>query len=129
MTPDVLPILWLQISEVLRPAIDRYDEFTLDDIRILVTRGVHHCWIWAPDNEIEAVMICTVRTYPRKRTYLIQSIAGTGMKEWSKFLPMIEDFATALGCTEIETRGRKGWAKLSGFELSEYVCRKQIGGE
>ncbi len=127
VTHNLLPRLWPEIEQVISGAVEKFDEYTIDDLKAMLLRGSHHAWIWAPDGDIEAAMICTPRQYPRKRSYLIQLVAGTGMQDWLKYQPLIESFATALGCTEIETIGRKGWAKVPGFKLTEYVCRKEIG--
>jgi len=128
--PESIDAVWNTVYahiELMSPHSE--GELLPEDFYEALISGDMQLWIATNDGEIMASMISQVIPYPQKTVLRIISIGGESMGEWLQFLPTVEDWALAIGCTSLECWGRKGWLKiLKDWECSYHVLTKDLKG-
>ena len=109
-----IPYVWNNIIHLLRPAIKRArGRFTEESIFESLKHREMQCWISTVDNEIEAVCITQILTYPGIKVLSLPIVGGKNRHNWLCFQDTFEQFAIANGCQELEGYARTGWLGLS----------------
>lgn len=111
---------WPIMSKLLAPAVRRSrGRFTLDGLLQMVTDNGWDSWLMGSDDHpgADAAAVAGIVDYPGARAYSVFFLGGREMRDWlPSFLGAIEARAKELGCSAIETGGRRGWKRL----LSRY---------
>lgn len=84
------------------------------------------------DNRVIGIVLTTLNVGPQKKTCKIVLMVGGAFGDgWFKeSLEVIEDYATKMGCHEIEEYGRAGWEKIGpsvGWKKGYVVMYKELG--
>jgi|6_EtaG_2_1085325.scaffolds.fasta_scaffold70869_2 hypothetical protein len=105
-------------------------EWSADDIMAAICRTEMQLWAAYRDSgEAYALCVTQIVVYPQKKSCLIRLCVGKGMDDWMQFLEKIEEWARAMGCVQIEMRGRKGWEKTMknlGYDRVHIAMRKPL---
>jgi hypothetical protein len=120
--------------EFVEPQIERAlpcasKRFLPVDVLAFCIQNLAQGWFIREEQEIIAVMITRVETYPRQRTLNIFALSGSRMDEWySDVEAVLVDYAKRQGCTQLECQGRRGWEKVLGIEPRSTVFVKDLCG-
>jgi len=112
---DQIDAYWGTASPLIRKALDRGSNYTIDQIYHGLRSQEMQLWMWGDGT----ALVTTIQNKDAKRWCLFLALGGENMNEWSKYLPIVEDWARGRGCTEMRIYGRSGWKKL-GFDI-EYT--------
>jgi len=86
-------------------------------------------WVAVGDGECVAAMVTQIIIYPRKKIMRVIAIGGRDMKIWMKNIDMLENFALAMGCTELEAWTKRGFLRvLKDWKMSHIVIKKDLKG-
>jgi hypothetical protein len=87
-------------------------------------------WICVVNREIKAIIGTTVHKYPNgDKAGVIHFCEGQNRNEWLQHLKIIEQSMIEAGCTEIETKARKGWARVlrgDGYDIDHVNLKKRL---
>lgn len=121
--------VWDRVARVLQPAVDRYDGYTMNEVKAMIKSRRWQLWLAVDENnKIHAAGVTTINVYPQKKTCLILYVAGEEMKNWLHLMRDIESWAGQNGCKDLELRGRRGWSRVfADFDETGVICHKQIG--
>lgn len=104
--------LWPQIEAWIASAVaDTGDWWHSDDVLVGIESGGLTLWVVTDEDEFYGVVVCEVEVAPRKRVGVIALCAGRDQSEWLHLLPEVEGWARENGCSEVQVRGRPGWAR------------------
>lgn len=110
-----VPIVWNTYRPLIQRALDRGSEYSIDEIYSGLLKEEMQLWTWGTD----AALVTTIQNKGDKRWCLLLAMGGSKMDEWKPYLQVVEDWAFANGCQELQIYGRLGWKRL-GFKL-EYA--------
>lgn len=119
---------WSNIDHLLDRLVD--DKIDKDDIYKMISSGEWVLWLCVvPDsNLVTTVVVTSFIHYPKKTNLRIILLAGDD-EDWSFGIQIIEDFARANQCHDIEILGRKGWERTlrdRGYEFQNVTLSKRI---
>lgn len=122
--------VWSKVSEILKPAVDLFDGYLLEDVKAMIKHRTWQLWLGIDDdNEVHVVAVTVINNYPRKKTCLVLYTAGKEMDNWTHLMRDIEVWAGQNGCQDLEFRGRRGWLRvMTEFKQTGIIASKQIGG-
>ena len=115
---DQIPHVWDEVAPLIKKALDRGSNYTLQDIRLGLCISDMQLWTWVSE-KIDAAMVTSIQSRDDETWCLLLTMGGKNMDEWKDCLPIVEKWAKDNGCTELRIYGRSGWKKL-GFEI-EYT--------
>jgi hypothetical protein len=125
--PEHIPLVWDQVEPHLKRAVDRGSIYSLEDIYDHLRNNRMQLWTWnRPDTR--AAMTTGIIDGD---CYLITA-GGSHLSEWASEFKIVEKWAIDIGCGSIKIHGRKGWAKILGFdivgkdELGLYILEKKL---
>lgn len=87
----------------------------------------HDYMLWTSANS--AIVFQIVVTEASARKDLIVFMAGGDLQEIHEAEPALCDFARGIGCTHIQTVGRKGWERAlvqQGYQFASVTLIKQL---
>jgi len=67
-----------------------------------------------------AALVTSIQSKAGKKYCLLLALGGEALSSWFQYLPIVEAWAKDEGAEEVRVYGRKGWARLTGYEI-EYV--------
>jgi hypothetical protein len=104
-------LYWGEIEPFVKSALDTScGDYSIENVYYAIKNQDMQLWAWVEKDTIVAAAITSIVIYPLKKVCLIQLAGGSAMSEW-KNESLIEDWATAHGCTEMEIYGRRGWLR------------------
>ena len=115
---DQIPHVWDEVAPLIKKALDRGSNYTLQDIHLGLCISDMQLWTWVSE-KIDAAMVTSIQSRDDETWCLLLTMGGKNMDEWKDCLPIVEKWAKDNGCTELRIYGRSGWKKL-GFEI-EYT--------
>jgi hypothetical protein len=86
--------------------------WTLPALRTAIAENRAYLWLTWPD--LACAVITQIHDYPRAKVLDILWVCGRLPENWRGRVVYLEDWARGLGCTEVETGGRAGWARKLG---------------
>lgn len=98
--PEELPSVFPLINQLLMKIPRLGEKFGLPDIYAELETGAWQLWI-AGEEQIDAVMLTTVIKFPRTTELHLLGVAGSRMRDWLPFLPLMKEFARKSGCKRI----------------------------
>lgn len=127
----IIPDVWPSIEPLVRAAVDEGpgDETLADIVRDLAATQ-KQLWLVLVDNVVTAAVITTIAVFPQRKICRILYLGGKAPDTWYPELhDALVEWAKQLGCSAIESWGRRGWAKLARkvkATQSAVVYRKAI---
>ena len=83
--------------------------------------------LWCAYRErLEAALVTKIQTDAHSHYCLLLSCGGENPRHWAGHLPQVEEWARSHGCTEMRIYGRRGWAKLLGYDEVAVKMRKAL---
>ncbi len=97
------------------------------DVLMLVLQGQFKPWLVVEGDEIFAVMLTAIITYPRSKWCSVFLVAGSRMEEWlMAWTDIVESYAREQGCDKIEGYGRPGWERVTGARKASVQIVKDL---
>ena len=117
-TQDQIPYVWDEVQPLIKRALDRGSNYTLQDIRLGLCTSEMQLWTWRGE-KVEAALVTAIQSKDDAKWCLLLALGGTNLHEWKEHLPIVEEWARSHDCDELRIYGRSGWKRL-GFEI-EYT--------
>lgn len=123
---------WEKIKRLLEYGREYWeDHYTLDQLRLLLLRGVLQFWHLRREDEDEPHLgaMMQIDVYGQKKVLRVLWVGGEDFGDMIDFLWVLELWAAKLGCADIEVAGRGGFEKMLkeyGFEKTHVVLRKRL---
>lgn len=104
---------------------------SLDSVMAALDCGDLTAWVATDGDRLHSVTVTEILEGDAGRQCFIRHCArakgGAGLREWLRFLPVIEEYARLNGCLTIELIGRAGWERaLPDFEKKAVLLRKSL---
>ena len=117
--PEDVEEVWHHVRDGVQKAMVHSDSVQEgDDFVPELIEGKVRLWVFISEKLIVGHMITELIRYPRKsfvRVLTMQCDGGEkgmlGMDLWSKFVPVVEEYAALHGCAHIEAYTRKGMVR------------------
>ena len=109
---DEIDLYWETAAPLIKKALDRGSNYTLEDIYEGLKASEMQLWMWGS----EAALVTTIQNRDGLRWCLFLALGGEKLDEWAEYLPLVEEWARSNGCDEMRIYGRAGWKKL-GFDV------------
>lgn len=125
-----IPKVWNEIVPLLNRLVEYDDDVTLEGIQVDLLERKKQLWT-ATDQKINAVALTQIYSNSKSKVCLLFGCAGDDLSEWVGFMPVIEAWATSIGCDRMELRGRTGWVRVlknNGWVVEQVVLRKELNG-
>ena len=127
VAPEDIDRIWFGVEDYLQRALDRNDgEYLVSDYYNLIAEGKNQLWIMY-GGDIKAAIVTEVYQTPQKRIFDIILLGGDNMSEWIE--PLEEQMtkeAISQKCDLIKITGRRGWAKMNGFEEKHTIMVRRL---
>lgn len=129
VTPEFASAHAARLEEILSVALP-YGEVEPKQIIDGLPSGRYQMWLVSNDNEIVAVAVTEVVSYPARSALRIVALSGTGFDNWGLVLSeLLESFARCVNAKHIEAIGRRGLERLLkplGYEARYVVVAKEL---
>lgn len=108
---------WEHASPYINKALNKTGanaEFSLEDIKESLIDGKMQLWLWVKDEEVQAVGVTEILSYPRSNILSIPFVGSEKMtvEEWfSESVEELTKFAKHHECSGLKGYGRFGWIK------------------
>lgn len=122
--------VWPHVVEHLERAVAFSDgELKTEDFLSFLLAEEMQLWVAVGDRECVAAMVTQIIVYPRKKILRVIAIGGRDMKIWMQNIDMLENYALAMGCTELEAWTKRGFLRvLKDWKMSHIVIKKDLKG-
>jgi hypothetical protein len=120
--PWDVPVLWPTVAPMLQKALARQQELELDDVKQLCMNQSMQLW-YVPDSH---ALVTQIQNHPRLRVCMIVLCGGEGLHQRGPVMQALESYARAMQCLELRIQGRRGWARVLGFEPIATLMRKKL---
>ena len=122
--------VWPHIVEHLERAVAFSDgEIETEDFLPFLLNEEMQLWVAVGGGECVAAMVTQIIVYPRKKILRVIAIGGRDMKIWMQHIDMLENYALAMGCTELEAWTKRGFLRvLKDWKMSHIVIKKDLKG-
>ena len=121
-----IPIIWPQVRLLIKKALDRGSNYTIDEIYWGLINKDMQLWASVNDGRIEAALVTTIQIKDGVKFLRFLTLGGENMKEWKRFMPIVEKWAKDSGCTKAVAYGRIGWARQFGFNVEFTKMSKSL---
>lgn len=111
-----------QLRQWLEPALDRGgNTHSFDDVMAEIKAEKMQLWTGP-----KGAAVTLIYDYPLKRVLHV-FLAGGELEQVKDFVPSMEVWGRAMGCTEMTLAGRRGWSRvLDGWKPVLDVLAKEI---
>jgi hypothetical protein len=113
-----IPYVWERAEPLVQQALDRGSNYCVEDILEGLFNQSMQLWVY---HDFECVMVTAIQEKADTRFLLFLAMGGTGLKNWLKYLPIVEDWAKGEDCTEMRIYGRHGWSRYLPDFAVEYT--------
>lgn len=118
---------------LLSQAEDIISEFmSIEDVLLRVAAGKYQLWMAREEKIPFLCMVTEIITYPNKRVLKIVFLAGIEFRGFWNNMPVLEHWASKLGCSEITMQTRPAIAKLledQGYKVEALVVGKKLDAQ
>jgi hypothetical protein len=115
LQPEEIDYFWRHIKPFIQKVIDRGSVHTLDEVKNNLKRSYWQCWTWVAPN-LEAVVLTEIVG----NECCVVMASGKNLKDWiAPIIIQTEKFAAENGCNKIYILGRKGWARIADYKITE----------
>lgn len=125
--PSDLWSVWPMVEPLIDAAYAEVDQITPDVLSWLeAQKGL----LWIATDGLRVFAACTTSLERRRSGLACRIVACTdesGVSEWKRHLPAIEQYARREGCVKIEVSGRQGWSRvLPGYAPKTVSLEKRL---
>ena len=114
--------MWETVAPHLSKALARQGEFGAEDVKALCRSNAMQLW-YVPESH---ALVTQIQDKPLCRVCMIVLCGGTGLAASEAVMSEIERYARAMRCDELRIEGRRGWARVLGYEAIATVMRKKL---
>ncbi len=105
---------WSDVVPFIEKALSRGSVYNSEELKEGLKQSRYQLWTWQTD-KIDAVMVTSVR---KGIDCLLLTMAGSGLRDWVKCLPWVEEWAKHYQCKRMVLHGRKGWSRVLGYTIT-----------
>jgi hypothetical protein len=111
---DELRCRWSEILPLLKRATDRtHGGYEPIDVFLQGMAGQVGFWFIENGGKLDAIVVTELRQLPRKRSLVINFIAGYRLAEWwSPFVETMDEHARQRECRDVMAYARPGWVRF-----------------
>lgn len=117
--------VWDKCVPMINRALARQKNHDLFSVKRLVSSGSAQLWVIVKDKKISSVIITEVIIYPLRKGLRFFLCGGKNAYDCKPALEIIEAWGKSIGCKHSEILGRKGWARLLGFDVTMHLMEKE----
>jgi hypothetical protein len=121
---DEVTPLWPRLEPLVRRALERSSDYTLDDIHQSLREERRQLFATWP--ALDTICITAIDQRPKAKVLTIWWKAGILHDDWRDMLTAVENWARWLGCSKVEFRGREGWRRLLPDYRTEVLYSKDL---
>ena len=123
---DMAHTIWPLVDKLILNAVHR-GVGSHSVIRDMVMSGRAMLWIAQDGKCIHAVAVTSLALDQARKVCEIVACAGSGMREWIRFISGIEKYAKSEGCQSVRLIGRKGWQRmLKDYRPKHVILEKAL---
>jgi hypothetical protein len=125
--PEQVPQIWPHVKDYIESSLLDNGHVTLQNIYDNLL--LNNYQLWTPISmDVQAAIVTTIVNDVNGATHcVILSCGGKNMNNWKDMVfDEIKNWARDEGCKFMKVYGRKGWAKLLGFNIVSYEMRKEL---
>jgi len=125
---ELLAQRWNELEPMLRRSTERTCCYEPIDLLMLAGTGQVGIWLCMRGEEIDAVLVSQVTTYPRRRIFEMLFAGGSNLRAWrDAAVAALDKHARELGCTHVACAGRPGWARAwGGHATGDIIMVREI---
>lgn len=105
--------VWPKVAQLIAPAYDHSDEYTLDQTRSYVSSGAWTLLVITKDTEITGALVVNVFNRPNDRVCFVQAIGGRDAVN-SSIMGQLKVLSAQWGASTIECAARPSMVRLLG---------------
>lgn len=130
VTPDFVYQVWDKVEHLIKASVETSTgDFTADQIKYAVARGLQTMFVAVENDQITGVMIVEMVNYPNSRVMFINALGGKGVVNQETF-SQVEDWARQQGASKVKAIVQDAQARLykqkSGFTTVRHVVEKTL---
>jgi hypothetical protein len=111
--PKMIEHVWPLVEPMLASAFERQrSDSTLAAIEYDLRHALQLLWIASNGAAIVAAATTELCLVPAGKICSITAAAGVNTRLWDQFMPMVERYARAEGCSSLRVSGRPGWKRV-----------------
>jgi hypothetical protein len=125
--PEQIPQIWPHVKDYIESSLIENGHITLESIRDNLL--LNNYLLWTPITmDVQGAIVTSIVTDVNQKMHcVLLSCGGKNMNDWKDYtFNEITKWAQDEGCKFMKIYGRKGWARLLGFEIVSYEMRKEI---
>jgi hypothetical protein len=128
VAPHLAHRIWPMVKRRLAEVFEEYDsDSSIEATEHDVVSGLQLLWLAMDGFEIVACATTALSQTPSKKLCTIVVASGVNTKLWDSFMPMVERYARAEGCSNLRLSGRDGWKRvLKDFRQPWIVLDKEL---
>jgi hypothetical protein len=122
-----------QITSAMRKLVERFpSDMTLESLADDIISGKNQLWLILDESENFVAFVTSeikVSDATGKKTVMLSELAGEGGTDIVPLIEPIEQWARAIGATELTPIGRLGWRKAlakQGYDADIVLYRKDL---
>jgi hypothetical protein len=124
--PEQVPQIWPHVKDYIESSLIDNGHICLQDVYDNLL--LNNYQLWTPVSmDVQAAIVTTIQDVRGTAICTILCCGGKNMKNWmSLAFGEIENWARDEGCKLLKVYGRKGWARLLGFEIVAYEMKREL---
>jgi hypothetical protein len=123
--PEQVPLIWPEVKDYIDSALIENGHLILQDVYDSLLLNQYQ--LWTPiSEEIEAAIVTTIYDVRGVKNCTFIACGGKSMDKWVSLIPQIEEWAKENGCRFLKIYGRRGWAKVFGYDIVSTEMRKDL---
>lgn len=128
LTPEEVAARWDELAPAIARGVDRaHREFTLDDVRAQIDKGLAQVVTCEADGAVQAVCVVQVIQYDRMRALRVWIMGGVGLAIWQEVLMKgLEGLGRHRGAARLEVGVRRGLVPILARMGFEYAYTEMV---
>lgn len=133
INPKFLGGMWKSIADKIEPALEYSDgALTIDNVKEMLENHKLQLWVVCRESDKKVLMcVCTKMSVHAsgKKTCTLMLAGGTVEGEpqiFREIADKLSDWAKIENCDAVEICGRRGWARIIGWEVTQTTIRKKL---
>lgn len=128
VAPELVPRVWPLVKSRFADVLLNYpSDTTIEATEADVLTGLQLLWIASDTFSIAAAATTALCVTPARKFCAITLAFGIHTRLWDAFIPMVERYARAEGCSNLRVTGREGWKRvLKDFSEPWIVLDKDL---
>ena len=114
--------IWPKAKPLIKKALDMGSNYSLDEVYMGLCRSDMQLWMWGHD----AALVTSIQNSKGKCYCLLLALGGKALSEWFQYFPLVENWARDEGAEEMRIYGRRGWAKVTGYDIDYTAMSRKL---